>query len=76
MKGFYFFQIEIKSIINSVSAFILADNGYDVWIGNVRGNHFSSRHKTLSQSDPEFWNFRFELVLTATITLNLNVFQV
>ncbi|XP_050721196.1 lipase lipl-1-like [Eriocheir sinensis] len=37
-------------------AFILADQGYDVWLGNYRGNFYGRRHKYLSPSDPAFWD--------------------
>uniref|UniRef100_L7LWE3 Lipase n=1 Tax=Rhipicephalus pulchellus TaxID=72859 RepID=L7LWE3_RHIPC len=36
--------------------FILADNGFDVWIGNVRGTKYS-RHLFLNRKHKEFWNF-------------------
>ncbi|KAK2585096.1 hypothetical protein KPH14_008608 [Odynerus spinipes] len=38
-------------------AYILADHGYDVWLGNFRGNTYSKAHKTLPTSDSRFWNF-------------------
>ncbi|XP_053673701.1 lipase 3-like [Anopheles nili] len=40
-------------------AFIAADEGYDVWLGNVRGNTFSKEHESLNSRDREFWNFSF-----------------
>lgn len=37
--------------------FILAKQGYDVWLGNARGNKYSQYHVHLSPSHQPFWNF-------------------
>lgn len=39
--------------------YLLADKGYDVWIGNARGNKYSRRHVFLDpDQDPDrFWDF-------------------
>ncbi|XP_058789430.1 lipase 3-like isoform X2 [Phymastichus coffea] len=41
-------------------AYILSNHGYDVWLGNARGSTYSRKHKTLSTSDPKFWDFSWD----------------
>lgn len=39
--------------------FTLVDAGYDVWLGNNRGNRYAQSHTTLDKSEKEFWDFNF-----------------
>ena len=39
-------------------AFVLANQGFDVWVGNSRGNHYSN--KKISPTPRKFWDFSFD----------------
>ena len=43
--------------IDTNLAFVLADKGYDVWLGNFRGNKYCRKHRKYNVSHNEFWNF-------------------
>lgn len=49
-------------VVNRISEenlpFMLADLGWDVWLGNNRGSIYSS-HVNYTEADAEYWNFTF-----------------
>lgn len=40
--------------------FQLASEGYDVWMGNNRGNKHSKKHESLSPECADYWDFSFD----------------
>ncbi|RDX61607.1 Triacylglycerol lipase 2, partial [Mucuna pruriens] len=40
--------------------FVLADNGYDVWLGNARGTKYSRGHTSLLPNDKGYWDWSWD----------------
>lgn len=38
-------------------ALMLVEQGYDVWLGNNRGNFYSRAHVSMTEKDAAYWNF-------------------
>ena len=47
-----------KSYHNLFQGYILSDLGYDVWMGNARGNSYSRGHTTYDTDNSKYWEFR------------------
>jgi lysosomal acid lipase/cholesteryl ester hydrolase len=56
---------DVNSVIDDSSVgnnlgFELAKRGYDVWLGNTRGNYYSRNHTTFPIDSWDFWNFSLD----------------
>ena len=53
----------VQWVINTpetAPAFVLSRAGFDVWMGNNRGNYYSHEHIKYTTKQKEFWDFDFE----------------
>jgi lysosomal acid lipase/cholesteryl ester hydrolase len=50
----------IMDLPHNSLGYILADEGFDVWLGNVRGNTYGKKHANISPNDNKFWKFGWE----------------
>uniref|UniRef100_A0A0N5A518 Lipase n=1 Tax=Parastrongyloides trichosuri TaxID=131310 RepID=A0A0N5A518_PARTI len=54
------------------AAFIFADHGFDVFLGNMRGNIYSNKHINLKSNEKKFWAFSFDQMIKYDIDALIN----
>jgi len=53
-------------------AFVLSRKGYDVWMGNYRGNTYSTNHVSLDPKEYEFWKFSWDQMAEFDLPAQIN----
>ncbi|KAK7292388.1 hypothetical protein RIF29_08166 [Crotalaria pallida] len=53
-------------------AFILADNGFDVWLSSTRGTKYSSGHVSLSPNEKAYWDWTWDDLVTHDLPASAN----
>ncbi|XP_032842600.1 lipase member M isoform X2 [Tyto alba] len=62
----------VTNLPNSSLGFILADAGYDVWIGNSRGNSWSRKHKEFEFHHQEYSDYSFHEMAMYDLPATIN----
>lgn len=52
---------------NTALAYMLADRGFDVWMGNARGNRYGLKHTHLNEHERDFWQFSWHEIGTTDL---------
>lgn len=50
----------LLNMANESLPYLLADEGYDVWLGNCRGNTYGTAHMFLDPRQEAFWQFTWD----------------
>ncbi|CAJ0566255.1 unnamed protein product, partial [Mesorhabditis spiculigera] len=72
-------SIWLLNLPSQSAGFVFADAGFDVWLGNMRGNTYSKTHYSMDAKESRFWRFSWEEMarydLDAMVDGVLNVTQ-
>uniref|UniRef100_A0A7I4YUB0 Lipase n=1 Tax=Haemonchus contortus TaxID=6289 RepID=A0A7I4YUB0_HAECO len=50
----------ITNLPEESAGFMFADAGFDVWLGNMRGNTYSTKHVSLNPKHDKFWQWTWD----------------
>lgn len=62
----------VTNLPKQSAGFIFADAGYDVWLGNFRGNTYSKAHAWLPVNSKEYWAFSWDEMAQYDLPTMLN----
>ncbi|GAB0192562.1 lipase member M-like [Grus japonensis] len=62
----------VTNLPNNSLGFILADAGYDVWIGNSRGNSWSQKHKEFDFHHQQYSDYSFHEMAMYDLPATIN----
>ena len=66
----------VMNMPNQSLGFVLADLGYDVWLGNNRGNSYSQKHESLEEGfdawEKDFWDFSWQEMAEYDLPAEIN----
>ncbi|PAV83207.1 hypothetical protein WR25_03467 [Diploscapter pachys] len=65
-------SIWLLNLPHQSPGFIFADKGYDVWLGNMRGNTYSKSHLKMSSRNPNYWRFSWDEMAKYDIPAMIN----
>ncbi|CAG2165664.1 unnamed protein product [Oppiella nova] len=61
--------------VGNTLGFVLAVNGYDVWLANMRGNMYSLHHTRYRSYDPIFWRFSIDEMIDYDLPAMISYIQ-
>ncbi|KAI6212984.1 hypothetical protein M3Y94_00095000 [Aphelenchoides besseyi] len=62
----------VANLPHQSAGFIFADAGFDVYLGNMRGNLYSQDHTRFDPKSHEFWDFSFDEMVKYDLDAQIN----
>lgn len=63
----------VNNLAHQSLAYILVDKGYDVWLGNSRGNKYSRKHTSLNpDTDTAFWDWDYDQLAALDVAASID----